>query len=85
MVSRFARIYFYFLFKKKFFSEKQTLNIYVNGNLVQAENIFGEDGAEMKFELGSKNAVIKATTADKKHGIIHELFVDGKEVAADFF
>lgn len=65
-------------------SEKQTLNIYINGDLVQAEHVFSEDGAEMRFELGSKNAVIKATTADRKQGIIHELFVDGKEVLVDF-
>lgn len=56
----------------------------MNGNLVQAENDFCEDGTEMEFELGTQQAVIKATTANKKQGVLHELFVDGRKIEADF-
>lgn len=56
----------------------------MNGNCVQAENVFSEDGTEMGFELGTQNAVIKATSTDKKQGVIHELFVGEKQIEADF-
>lgn len=65
------------------FSEKQTLNIYVNGQLVDAENGFVENGTEMKFEMGNSSAIIRAEFALKKEGVIHQLFVDGKLIEED--
>ncbi|CAG9863313.1 unnamed protein product [Phyllotreta striolata] len=63
--------------------EKQTLNIYVNGQLVDAESTFIANGTEMKFEMGSSTAVIRAETAMKKEGVIHQLFVDDKLIEED--
>ncbi|XP_057667420.1 fas apoptotic inhibitory molecule 1 [Diorhabda carinulata] len=63
--------------------EKQTLNIYVNGELVEAECNFTCNGTEMSFLMGTTLAVIRAETTQKKQGVVHQLFVDGKCVEED--
>lgn len=68
--------------------EKHTLNLWVNGHYVDGENVFVNDGAEIRFELeeGTKTqTVIKAVCADKKQGVVHQLFVNGKLVEEDVF
>ncbi|KAJ8963306.1 hypothetical protein NQ318_018775 [Aromia moschata] len=65
--------------------EKQLLDIHVNGQVVEAENGFVAGGTEMRFELGSSKAVIRASSTDKKQGVIHELFVDEKLIEEDTF
>lgn len=52
----------------------------MNGQIVQAENEFTSEGTEMRFDLGSSKAVIKAASTDKKQGVVHKLFVDGNIV-----
>lgn len=52
--------------------------------MAQAENNFCDDGTEMEFELGTQQAVIKATTANKKQGVVHDLFIDGRMIEVDF-
>lgn len=64
------------------FTEKQTLNIWVNGQLVEAENAFVPDGTEMRFYLADAPATIKSS-ADNKAGIVHNLYVNHKRVEED--
>jgi hypothetical protein len=61
-----------------FILEKQTLNVWVNGQYVETENTFIDSGSEMSFEFENLKAAIKATSVDRKHGVIHQLFVDGQ-------
>ncbi|XP_018567177.1 fas apoptotic inhibitory molecule 1 [Anoplophora glabripennis] len=65
--------------------EKQSLDIHVNGQVIEAENSFVDDGTEMKFELGSSKAIIKANCCDKKQGVIHQLFVNSALIEEDTF
>jgi hypothetical protein len=58
--------------------EKQTLNVWVNGQYVETENTFIDSGSEMSFEFENLKAAIKATSVDRKQGVIHQLFVDGQ-------
>ncbi|XP_072389117.1 fas apoptotic inhibitory molecule 1 [Diabrotica undecimpunctata] len=63
--------------------EKQTLNIYVNGEQVEAESNFVTNGTEMSFIMGNTPATIRAETTQKKEGVVHQLFVDGKCIEED--
>ncbi|CAH1163812.1 unnamed protein product [Phaedon cochleariae] len=65
--------------------DKQTLNIYVNGQINDAESVFVSNGTEMRFTLGTSSAMIKATSTDKKEGVVHQLFVGGSLVEEDLF
>ncbi|KAG5891100.1 hypothetical protein JTB14_036991 [Gonioctena quinquepunctata] len=65
--------------------ERQTLNVYVNGHIVETENVFVSNGTEMTFDLGNSTAVIKAISTDKKEGVIHHLFVNEKLIEEDVF
>lgn len=65
------------------FVEKQTLNVWVNGQYVETENNFIDDGSEMNFEFEGLKGSIVATSADRKQGVIHELFVDEKIIPED--
>lgn len=54
--------------------------------MVEAENEFVDDGTEMKFKLAENiDALIKASSSDKKLGVIHELYVNGRLVEEDTF
>jgi hypothetical protein len=61
-----------------FILEKQTLNVWVNGQYVETENTFIDSGSEMSFDFENLKAAIKATSVDRKQGVIHQLFVDGQ-------
>lgn len=63
--------------------ERQTLDVWVNGNKVETEHSFVEEGTEIKFEVGEDAALIKAAAADKKHGIIHQLYINDKLIEED--
>lgn len=72
----------------KIIFEKQTLNLWINGHYVEGENLFVHDGAEIRFELeeGTKtNTVIKAVSADKKQGVVHQLYLNGRLIEEDTF
>ncbi|KAJ8926103.1 hypothetical protein NQ315_009960, partial [Exocentrus adspersus] len=64
--------------------EKQSLDIYVNGQVVEAENTFVNNGTEMKFNLGQSRVVIKAI-ASEKYGVVHQLFVNSALIEEDTF
>lgn len=61
-------------------SEKQTLDVWVNGQHEEAEHAFVKNGTEINFHLGDSLASIKASSADKKQGVMHELYVDDELV-----
>ncbi|CAH1979639.1 unnamed protein product [Acanthoscelides obtectus] len=65
--------------------EKQALNVYVNGQICEAEHSFVKDGSEITFPLEETYATIKATSADENQGVIHQLYLDGKLVEEDIF
>lgn len=50
----------------------------MNGDLTETENVFVQDGTEMRFKIDDTEAVIKACSSDKKHGVLQELYVDGR-------
>ncbi|VEN37179.1 unnamed protein product [Callosobruchus maculatus] len=63
--------------------EKQTLNVYVDGQMCEAEHFFVKDGTEIRFPLEEAYAVIKATTTDENQGVIQQLYLHGKLVEED--
>ncbi|XP_044264741.1 fas apoptotic inhibitory molecule 1 [Tribolium madens] len=63
--------------------EKQTLNVWVNGQYVETENVFIEGGSEMTFEFEDLKGTIRATSTNRKQGVIHQLFVNGKLIEED--
>nr|CAI5852782.1 unnamed protein product [Callosobruchus analis] len=63
--------------------EKQTLNVYVDGQLCEAEHAFVKDGTEIRFPLEEAYAVIKASSTDENQGVIQQLYLDGKLVEED--
>ena len=61
--------------------EKDTLDIWVNGQRIEAEAEFTDDGTETNFLIADRHAVLKAfSTGYRRSGINHVLFVDGKEI-----
>ncbi|KAK6181483.1 hypothetical protein SNE40_009325 [Patella caerulea] len=61
--------------------EKDTLDVWVNGDKKDTAGEFVDDGTETHFEIGAHSAYIKAVSSGKrKSGIIHKLFVDDNEI-----
>ncbi|KAL0267714.1 UNVERIFIED_CONTAM: hypothetical protein PYX00_009905 [Menopon gallinae] len=59
--------------------EKDTLDIWANGEKLDATGEFVDDGTETHFSLGNWPACIKAATSgNRREGIIHHLIVNGK-------
>lgn len=62
--------------------EKDTLDIWVNGQRIANEAEFAEDGTQTCFDIAGHSAVVKAlSTGYHRTGINHVLFVDGKEIS----
>ncbi|KAI4900090.1 hypothetical protein NFI96_027149 [Prochilodus magdalenae] len=61
--------------------EKDTMDVWCNGQRMETMGEFADDGTETHFVVGNHECCIKATsTGKKRHGIIHSLFVDGTKV-----
>ncbi|XP_051998371.1 fas apoptotic inhibitory molecule 1-like [Xyrauchen texanus] len=61
--------------------EKDTLDIWCNGQKMETAGEFVDDGTETHFSLGDHYCCIKAVSSGKRRdGIIHTLLVDGMEV-----
>ena len=61
--------------------EKDTLDLWVNGQRVQVEAEFTDEGTETSFQINGHTAVLKAiSTGYHRSGINHALFVNRKEV-----
>lgn len=61
--------------------EKDTLDIWVNGQRIEAEAEFTDDGTETVFSINDHRAVLKPiSTGHARYGISHALFVDGQPI-----
>ena len=61
--------------------QKDTLDIWVNGQRIDAEAQFSEEGTETNFDIAGHPAVLKAiSTGYRRTGVNHALFVDGREI-----
>ncbi|KAJ3592385.1 hypothetical protein NHX12_007512 [Muraenolepis orangiensis] len=62
--------------------EKDTMDIWCNGQKMETAGEFVEDGTETHFSLGDHDCCIKAVSSGKRRdGLIHTLLVDATEVA----
>ena len=56
--------------------EKDTLDIWVNGNKVEMAGEFTDEGTETHFAIGSQPAYVKAVSSGKRReGIVHSLII----------
>ncbi|CAL9689697.1 unnamed protein product [Knipowitschia caucasica] len=61
--------------------EKDTMDVWCNGQNIETAGEFVEDGTETHFTLNDHLCCIKAVSSGKRRdGIIHSLIVDGTEV-----
>ncbi|KAF5280166.1 hypothetical protein FQA39_LY18123 [Lamprigera yunnana] len=56
--------------------EKQTLDVWVNGEKMEVQHVFVDNGTEINFYLNTDKISIKALTAIKKEGVIHKLYIN---------
>ncbi|XP_014853663.1 PREDICTED: fas apoptotic inhibitory molecule 1-like [Poecilia mexicana] len=63
--------------------EKDTMDVWCNGQKVETTGEFVDDGTETHFTVGEHACCIKATSGGKKkNGIDHSLLLDGLKVPA---
>ncbi|XP_015724152.2 fas apoptotic inhibitory molecule 1 isoform X2 [Coturnix japonica] len=61
--------------------EKDTMDVWCNGEKMETAGEFVEDGTETHFSVGDHSCYIKAVSSGKrKEGIIHTLIVDDREI-----
>lgn len=61
--------------------EKDTMEVWVNGVVVETAGEFVDDGTETHFTWGNHTCYVKAISSGKKRdGIIHSLIIDGNEI-----
>ncbi|XP_029049206.2 fas apoptotic inhibitory molecule 1 [Osmia bicornis bicornis] len=61
--------------------DKQTQNVWVNGEQMETENEFTDDGAEILFSVGDLPASIKTYSSGQKEiGITYSLYIDEIEI-----
>jgi hypothetical protein len=61
--------------------EKDTLDLWLNGQRIDADAEFTDDGTETVFQIDDRRAVLKAiSTGYHRSGINHALFVDEIEI-----
>ncbi|XP_062236339.1 fas apoptotic inhibitory molecule b [Platichthys flesus] len=62
--------------------EKDTMDVWCNGQKMETTGEFVDDGTETRFLLGEHKCCIKATGNRKKSGIVHHFLLDGEEIPA---
>lgn len=63
--------------------EKNTMDIWVNGNKIDEEGEFTENGTETNFEVnGVMLKLVTQSTGDKRKGLRHRLFMNNQEILA---
>ncbi|XP_073318789.1 fas apoptotic inhibitory molecule b [Pagrus major] len=63
--------------------EKDTMDVWCNGQKMDTMGEFVDDGTETNFTVGEHECCIKATSSGKKKsGIVHFLLLDGEQIAA---
>ncbi|XP_015177086.1 PREDICTED: fas apoptotic inhibitory molecule 1 [Polistes dominula] len=61
--------------------DKQTQNVWINGELIDVENEFMDGGAEMLFSVSGLPAVIRSSSSNQKEiGIDYILYIDDIEI-----
>jgi len=61
--------------------EKDTMDVWVNGEVLETAGEFADDGTETHFSIRNHSCFVKAVSSGKRReGIIHTLFVDGQEL-----
>ncbi|XP_070786817.1 fas apoptotic inhibitory molecule 1-like [Enoplosus armatus] len=63
--------------------EKDTMDVWCNGQKMDTMGEFVDDGTETHFMVGEHECCIKATSSGKKKsGIVHYLLLDGDKIPA---
>ncbi|KAI3366171.1 hypothetical protein L3Q82_009996 [Scortum barcoo] len=63
--------------------EKDTMDVWCNGQKMDTMGEFVDDGTETYFMVGEHECCIKATSSGKKKsGIVHYLLLDGEKIPA---
>ncbi|CAL8289634.1 unnamed protein product [Lota lota] len=63
--------------------EKDTMDVWCNGQKMDTTGDFVDDGTETRFSVGDHECCIKATSGGrKKSGIVHYLLLDGETMPA---
>ncbi|KAF3688362.1 Fas apoptotic inhibitory molecule 1 [Channa argus] len=63
--------------------EKDTMDVWCNGQKMDTTGEFVDDGTETHFAVGDHECCIKATSSGKKKsGIVHQLLLDGEKIPA---
>ncbi|CAJ1087448.1 fas apoptotic inhibitory molecule 1-like [Xyrichtys novacula] len=63
--------------------EKDTMDVWCNGQKMDTKGEFVDDGTETHFMLGEHECCIKAASSGRKRsGIVHFLLLDGEKVPA---
>ncbi|XP_029301824.1 fas apoptotic inhibitory molecule 1-like [Cottoperca gobio] len=63
--------------------DKDTMDVWCNGQKMDTMGEFVDDGTETHFMLGEHEGCIKAASSGKRQsGIVHHLLLDGQKVAA---
>nr|XP_042137411.1 dnaJ homolog subfamily C member 14 isoform X1 [Peromyscus maniculatus bairdii] len=61
--------------------EKNSMDVWCNGEIIESAGEFVDDGTETHFSVGSHDCYIKAVSSGKRReGIIHTLIVDNREI-----
>ncbi|XP_076679231.1 fas apoptotic inhibitory molecule 1 [Andrena cerasifolii] len=61
--------------------DKQTQSVWVNGEEIETENDFTDDGAEILFTVGELLAAIRSYSSGQKEiGIAYSLYIDDTEI-----
>ncbi|EDO34327.1 predicted protein [Nematostella vectensis] len=61
--------------------EKDTMEVWVNGEVVETAGEFDDDGTVTHFTWGNHACYIQAVSSGKKReGIVHSLIIDGNEI-----
>jgi len=62
--------------------EKNTMDLYLNGKLVEAEPQFIENGTETQFDIDEKShlRLITVSSGNRRSGLVHCLFINDKEI-----
>lgn len=65
-----------------FLTEKDSLDVWVNGSRMDTRAEFVEDGTEIQFDLDERQTagIRTVSSGNKKEGIIYSLFVDGQQI-----
>ncbi|KOX69219.1 Fas apoptotic inhibitory molecule 1, partial [Melipona quadrifasciata] len=66
--------------------DKQTQNVWINGEQIETENEFTDDGAEILFSVGDLSAAIRTYSSGQRNiGIVYSLYIDEVEIEKEKF